>query len=160
MAKIKSLVGNPPDFHLPITMQELDGSDAEFIFKCKGRTLRDWHPIAVKRMTADANAMLEAAEARAAADAKSDEPATDSAPKVKSKAKTKRLEVTDAQMQEAVEKGLAGTTEIIREVACGWDLDDEFTDENIALMCSRYPGVHQRLWGQYDARIRGNRLGN
>lgn len=162
MAKVKSLVGNPADFHLPITMQELDGTDAEFVFTCKGRTLRDWHPLSVKRMTADANAMLDAVEAREAAEAKNDEPAVDDVPKPKSKAKakTKRIEVTDAQLQESVDKGLARTTEIIREVASGWDLDDEFNDENIGLMCSRYPGVHQRLWEQYDARVRGNRLGN
>jgi hypothetical protein len=52
------------------------------------------------------------------------------------------------------------TTEIIREVATGWDLDDEFTDANIAQLCSRFPGVHQKLWQAYDARIRGDRLGN
>ncbi|MPS98609.1 MAG: hypothetical protein E2581_08925 [Pseudomonas sp.] len=157
MAKIKSLVGAPPEFHLPIALKDLDGSDAEVIFKCVGRTLRDWHPLAIKRITDDANAMLEVEEAREALEAKSDEPAA-AAPKRKTKAT--RFEISDEDLQQSIDKGLVQTTEIIREVATGWDLDDEFTDANIALLCSRFPGVHQKLWQAYDARIRGDRLGN
>lgn len=157
MAKIKSLVGAPPEFHLPVALKDLDGSDAEVIFKCVGRTLRDWHPLAIKRITDDANAMLEVEEAREGPEVKSDEPAT-AAPKRKTKAK--RFEVSGEELQQSIDKGLVQTTEIIREVADGWDLDDEFTDANIALLCSRFPGVHQKLWQAYDARIRGDRLGN
>lgn len=157
MAKIKSLVGAPPEFHLPIALKDLDGSDAEVIFKCVGRTLRDWHPLAIKRITDDANAMLEVEEAREGLEVKSDEPAA-AAPK--RKAKAKRFKVSGEELQQSIEKGLVQTTEIIREVATGWDLDDEFTDANIAQLCSRFPGVHQRLWQAYDARIRGDRLGN
>jgi hypothetical protein len=157
MAKIKSLVGAPPEFHLPIALKDLDGSDAEVIFKCQGRTLRDWHPLAIKRITDDANAMLEVEEARDGLEAKSDEPAA-GAPKRKTKAK--RFEVTGEELQQSIDKGLVQTTEIIREVATGWDLDDEFTDANLAQLCSRFPGVHQKLWQAYDARIRGDRLGN
>lgn len=158
MAKIKSLVGAPPEFHLPIALKDLDGSDAEVIFKCVGRTLRDWHPLAIKRITDDANAMLEVEEAREGLEAKSDEPAA-AAPQ-KRKTKAKRFEVSDEDLQQSIDKGLVQTTEIIREVATGWDLDDEFTEPNIALLCSRFPGVHQKLWQAYDARIRGDRLGN
>lgn len=159
MAKIKTLTGTPPAFDLDITMLELDGSDAEIGFKCLGRTLRDWHPVAVKRITDDANHMIEAAEARETEAAKKEAPQPEPAAKAKAKAKSKRLEVNAAEMQEAVEKNLSRSAEIIREVATGWDLDDEFSDENIKLMCATYPGVHQRLWEKYDARIRGDRLG-
>lgn len=165
MAKIKSLVGAPPEFHLPIALKDLDGSDAEVIFKCVGRTLQDWHPLSVKRLTDDGNAMAEVAEAYAAeaeAEAEKVEATEEAGPKRKSRAeaKSKLHEFSEEKAQAEINKGLARMAEIVREVATGWDLDDEFTDANIALLCSRFPGVHQKLWQAYDARIRGDRLGN
>lgn len=164
MAKIKSLVGAPPEFHLPIALKDLDGSDAEVIFKCQGRTLRDWHPLSVKRIADDGNAMAEVADAYAEAEAAAEKVEADqeAAPKPKSRAraKPKRYEVSEEKVQAEIDKGLARTADIIREVATGWDLDDEFTDANIANLCSRFPGVHQKLWQAYDDRIRGDRLGN
>lgn len=158
MAKIKSLSGNPADFHVPVVMKELDGkTDAEFIFTCKGRTLRDWHPMAVKRMADDANAMLDAAEAQKAAEEKD---AEETAPAKKTKAKSARIKVTEADANKAIDEGLKRMVEIVRAVATGWDLDDEFSDENIEQACSMYPGIHQELWRKYDERIRGNRSGN
>ena len=162
MAKIKTLSGAPADFHIPITVHELDGSEAEIIFTLKGRTLRDWHPMAVKRMTEDANMMIDAAEERdklteAMGDGDGGE---DAQPKRKKAAKTKRLEFKEQEAQDVLQKGLARSAEIVLEVAVGWDLEDEFNAENLKVLCSRYPGVHQQLWEKYDARIRGNRLGN
>lgn len=152
--KIKTLSGAPADFHIPITVQELDGSEAEIIFTCKGRTLKDWHPVFVQQLTDDANNMIEAAETQEAAK-------TASETKKKGEAKPqKRLEFNAAELEEAVQKGLSRAIEIIRKVAGGWDLEDEFSDANLEALTSRYPGVHQALWAKYDERIRGNRLGN
>lgn len=162
MAKIKTLSGAPADFHLPITVKELDGTENEIIFKMKGRTLREWHPVATKRMTEDANNIIAAAEEREAAEAKlkaaSESQADaqeDDAPK-----KLSRIEYDEDAANDVIQKGLGRATEIIMEVASGWDLDDEFSDENLATLCSRYPGVHQQIWEKYNERVRGNRLGN
>ena len=160
MAKIKSLSGAPEDFHIPITVRELDGTESEIIFTFKGRTLREWHPMAVKRMTEDANAMIDAAEEREKLEGKAADTPDDAEEKPKRKTKAKRLEYKEDEMAAAVQKGLARAADILNSIAVGWDLEDEFNAENLQLLCSRYPGVHQSAWEKYDARIRGNRLGN
>lgn len=160
MAKIKSLSGAPADFHIPITVRELDGSESEIIFAFKGRTLSDWHPMAIKRMTEDANAMIDAAEEREKLEGQAADTPDEAEEKPKRKTKAKRLEYKEDEMTAAVQKGLARSAGILLEIAVGWDLEDEFTAENLQLLCSRYPGVHQQAWEKYDARIRGNRLGN
>lgn len=161
--KIKSLSGNPADFHLPIIARALDGTEMEVIFTFKGRTLKDWHPIATKRMTDDANHMIAATEEREDLGkqiqiAETDAEPAEGAPKRKKK--SKRIEFDESKANEAIDRNLRRSVEIIREVAAGWDLDDDFTDENLESLCSRYPGIHQEAWGKYDSRVRGNRLGN
>lgn len=161
MAKIKSLSGAPADFHIPVTVHELDGTGAEIIFTFKGRTLRDWHPMALKRMTEDANMMIDAAEEREKlAEATVGEAEAEEGQAKRKKTKHKRLEYKEKEAHDVMQKGLARSAEIIQEVAIGWDLEDEFNEDNLKTLCARYPGVHQRAWEKYDARIRGNRLGN
>lgn len=161
--KIKSLTGNPADFHLPITARDLDGTEVEVIFTFKGRTLRDWHPVATKRMTDDANRMISASEEREDLEKQIQIAETDAEPAegaTKRKKKTKRIDFDESKANEAIDTNLRRSVEIIREVASGWDLDDDFTDENLESLCSRFPGIHQEVWGKYDSRVRGNRLGN
>lgn len=161
--KIKSLSGNPADFHLPITARDLDGTEVEVIFTFKGRTLRDWHPLATKRLTDDANHMIAAAEEREDVEKQVQITESDADPAegtTKRKKKSKRIDFDEAKANESISSNLRRAVEIIREVATGWDLDDEFTDENLESLCSRYPGIHQEAWGKYNERVRGNRLGN
>lgn len=169
MAKIKTLTGNPADFPLPIKVHELDGTEAEIILTFKGRTLRDWHPIAVKQMTDDANNLLAAEnaqqEARESSEAGANgaESAADEEAKRKPRKKSEKLkpmEFDPAAVEETMKTGLKRSTDVIRLLANGWDLDIEFSDANIELLCTTYPGVHQTAWAEYDRRIRGNRLGN
>lgn len=144
MAKLTKLAGAPANFPLEVEVQDLSGSPVEVGFICIGQTLRDWHPVAVRRAADDANHALDAA---ATVKAQTDDGG-------------ERLVVNEADVAAGLDKGMQRMVAIIREVANGWDLEDEFSDENIAVLCSKFPGVHQLLWVKYDRRIRGDRLGN
>jgi hypothetical protein len=148
--KLKTLSGDPEDFFIPITVVNLSGKELEIIFKCQGRTLKDWHPIFAQQLTDDANNIIDAETAKDEAKAEDDT----------KKKKQKRLEFNSAELDEAVNKGLGKTVAIIRKVAVGWDLEDEFSDVKLEELSAKFPGTHQKLWAEYDSRIRGNRLGN
>lgn len=150
MAKLINLDEAPENFELTITTKNLKGADVEISFTCRGRTLRDWHPIAIRRMAEDANQSIDAAEK--AKDGNGPAPA-DETPR-------RRVVVSDVEVQEGIERGLGQMSEIIGEVAVGWGLSNEYNAANLATLCSKFPGVHQQLWAKYDARIRGDRLGN
>lgn len=147
MAKLTTLAGSPGDFELTVKTKNLQGIDVEIPFTCIGRTLREWHPISLKRMAVDANSAIDAADkAEKPAGKKSDKP--------------ERVVLDEAKIQSGIDAGMKQMTDVIKEAASGWDLDDEFNDANLDTLCSKFPGIHQDLWRQYDARIRGDRLGN
>lgn len=149
MAKLINLDEAPENFELTITTKNLKGADVEIPFTCIGRTLRDWHPIAVRRMAEDANQSIDAAEKAKTGDGQTSAEET-----------PRRVVVSDTEVQEGIERGLGRMSEIITEVAVGWGLSNEYSADNLAKLCSKFPGVHQQLWERYDARIRGDRLGN
>ncbi|MDR0215616.1 MAG: phage tail assembly chaperone [Comamonas sp.] len=144
MAKLTTLAGAPADFPLEVQVQDLSGAPVDVGFICIGRTLSDWHPIAVHRAADDANHALDAA----------------ATVKARSDTGQERLVINEAEVQEGLDKGFGRMIQIIREASNGWDLADEFSDANIAVLCSKFPGIHQSLWAKYDRRIRGDRLGN
>jgi hypothetical protein len=53
-----------------------------------------------------------------------------------------------------------GDVETVRAVASGWDLDDAFTDENIATLCSNYAGAGFAIVQTYLDELRGARAKN
>lgn len=144
MTKLTTLTGAPADFPLEVEVRDLSGVPFDITFICHGRTLRDWHPVAIRRAADDANHALASAEI------------------VKSKevSGNDRLIVDEADVQSSLDKGLERMVSIILEVAQGWDLEDDFNAAGIAQLCSKFPGVHQALWAKYDQRVRGDRLGN
>jgi len=151
MAKLKTLAGAPANFPLTIETQDLAGNDVEITFTAIGRTLRDWHPIYIKRVTDEANASIENAE-KAQADAE--------AAAGKAKRKAKPVAFNEAEVQNNMEKALQTAVGLVREVACGWELDDEFTDDAIKDLISKYPGIQQVAHQKYHDAISGNRAKN
>lgn len=152
-------LGKPADFPLFITVQELDGSDSKIPFTGIGRTTLEWQPITLARIERETKTLLEqeekleAEKAKAAAEAES----TDEA---KKPAKRKRFAVPHAEIAKTTEQGFQDAIASVREVASGWELEDDFSDENIKAAIARFPGLQAKLWQEYDARIKGNRLGN
>lgn len=145
----------PADFPLVVKTYALDGSEVTVTFTGIGRTLRDWMPIALKRLEADANERLELEEKRQdllAAPTQEAEP-------VKSK-KARRIKLDAADAVKAQEEALDKAVAKLREVAAGWDLEDEFTDANLKELVIRFPGIQGDAWTQYDERIKGHRVKN
>lgn len=148
-------LSKPADFPLAITVQELDGSEVQIPFTCIGRTTLDWQPIALARLEKDANALIDQEEKLQAEQEKTAAAAPEDKPK-----KRQRIKIPHAEIAKTTEKGLAEAVAMVREVAGGWGLEIEFSDENIRKAIALYPGVQAKLWQEYDARIKGNRAKN
>ena len=144
-------LGKPANFNLPIKAIDLAGEDVTVIFTGIGRTLRDWMPISLKRTEAEINARLDAEEK--AREAIADKPKK---PGAKAKRVSLDLKEVEAGQEDALDKAVAK----VREFACGWDLEEEFTDANIKELIVMFPGIQGDAWSEYDARIKGNRAKN
>lgn len=155
--KLKTLGGKPSDFPLSITVHELDGTEWQVPFICIGRTTLDWQPISLARLEKDANALIDQEEKLEAENARAtkNEEAQETTPK-----KRKRIVVPHKEIAKNTEAGLKEAIAVVREVASGWELEEEFTDENIKQAIIRFPGIQAQLWNEYDARVKGNRRGN
>lgn len=59
-------------------------------------------------------------------------------------------------------KDVVGKTDVetVKDVATGWGLSDEFSDENIGKLCSNYLGAGFAIAQAYLSEIRQARLGN
>lgn len=68
---------------------------------------------------------------------------------------------TRAQTKEWIE-GLAdgSDTAIVQEIVVAWELDDEFTPENVARLCENYLGAAAAILSTYLAELRGAREKN
>lgn len=151
-------LGKPADFSLPITVQELDGTDVQIPFIGIGRTTLEWQPITLARIERESKALLEREEKLEAEKAKATE--TPKADEAKKPAKRKQFAIPHAEIAKTTEQGFQAAVDSIREVASGWELEDDFTDENIKAAVARFPGLQAKLWQEYDARIKGNRTKN
>lgn len=149
MAKLTTLNGNPAGFDLTVTTQNLQGADVEITFKCKGRTLRDWHPVYAKRIADDTNRVI-------ANQAEREEKSTAR----KKESKVDKVEFNEGEIKAGIEDSLKQAASVVLEVADGWDIADEFNEASIMNMIDKFPGTHQKLHAEYDARIRGNRAKN
>ena len=159
--QIVSLKEKPADFEFAVVMKNLQGEDVEIPFIGVGRTLKDWMPIKLKRLEEEGNAHLEMVEKqqKIREDAESDAEKAEGKSTAE-KSKPKRITLDPAEIDKGINEGLAKGVAKVREFASGWGLDDDFTDENIADLIARYPGVQGLGWNNYDDRIYGNRLGN
>jgi len=59
-------------------------------------------------------------------------------------------------------QNLAGVedVELVKDVASGWDLDDEFNDANITALTQTYGGSARAILDKYFAEQTGAKLGN
>lgn len=145
----------PANFPLEIKTHNLSGDEVTIPFIAIGRTLRDWMPIALKRIEVEANERLDVSEKTQKAIAAAE---TDAASEKPKKAKRISLDLADAakNQEDALDKAVIK----VREFASGWDLEDEFTDEKIKELIVMFPGIQGDGWEQYDARVKGNRAKN
>ena len=54
----------------------------------------------------------------------------------------------------------ATDAETLIDCVVGWDLDDEFTPQNVKLFCNNYPGAAYAIVTDYMAELRGHRAKN
>lgn len=161
MAKLKTLQGAPKNFELSVSVDNLDGTQSEIQFQCIGRTLRDWQPIYLQRLAGEANAKIDAQEKiDQQTHAQEAEQEPKKGKKKDSSTEVKRIEFDADEIRSSLETSLNSPVEIIQEVATGWDLEDDFTPENLKELISRYPGVQAKLFQLYHERIVGNRAKN
>jgi hypothetical protein len=50
--------------------------------------------------------------------------------------------------------------EVIQALACGWELDDEFSAENIGRLLENYGGVGMAVFEAYERELSGARVKN
>jgi hypothetical protein len=50
--------------------------------------------------------------------------------------------------------------ETVKSVVCAWELDDSFTDENIAKLCQNYLGAGAAILETYSRELVGARIKN
>lgn len=155
MAMKLTTLTKPADFPLEIKTHNLSGDEVSIPFIAIGRTLRDWMPVALKRIEVEANERLDASDKQREALAPTESEGASAKPK---KAKRITLDLADAakNQEEALDKAVAK----VREFASGWELEDEFTDEKIKELIVMFPGIQGDGWEQYDARVKGNRAKN
>lgn len=151
--QLKTLKGAPPSFPITVTTKDLSGQDVEITFTAIGRTLRDWHPIYMKRLADEANANIAAQEKAKAAVGAADDERADNEP---AEPVVYNADEVSANIEDALKRGAA----LVREVATGWALDVEFADAAITDLIAQYPGVQQVLHQQYHQTIMGHRVKN
>lgn len=64
------------------------------------------------------------------------------------------------QNEAAAEEGTASDVALIMSIATGWDLDDEFNEENVARLCDAYPRAAGAIAIKYARELVGVREGN
>jgi len=67
---------------------------------------------------------------------------------------------TREQLKEWVESPSNDEVAQFREMVAGWELDDEFNDDNIRRLCDNYPGASLAVLAAYVDELRGARVGN
>lgn len=65
-----------------------------------------------------------------------------------------------SEIQELYQRENNKDVDFIKEIACGWDLEDEFNDENVQLLVDYYPGSALALMGSYLGALAGQRVKN
>ena len=153
-------LAKPADFPLEIKTVNLAGEEVTITFTGIGRTLRDWMPVALKRLETEANERLDAEEKRQELMAGTDKPEAEADAKSSKPKKVKRITLNAADAVKGQEEALDKAAAKVREFALGWDLEEEFSDANIKELIVMFPGIQGDGWEQYDARIKGARTKN
>ncbi len=67
---------------------------------------------------------------------------------------------TRDQVVEWLEKRDTSDIDSVKDCAMGWDLDDEFNDENVTRLCQNYLGAGFAIVTAYLSELRGARAKN
>lgn len=133
MAKI--VLGKRPEhFNLPVTINLLEGGTATINLKAKTRSRTEFSALQ--------DEVAEAARGRVEA-AKADTEG-DKTPK----------------WSDLVGRSIDADAGFIVKLADGWDLDDDFTKENVMQLIDTFGGAAQKIVDGYQAAIVEGRLGN
>jgi isopropylmalate/homocitrate/citramalate synthase len=69
-------------------------------------------------------------------------------------------EAVDESIRRAMEATLSANADYIMRIATGWDLEHEFTRQNVVQLCDELPGAALAMMSQYREAITEGRLGN
>ena len=66
----------------------------------------------------------------------------------------------DVSLAEALSQTCEQNAEYIMKIASGWDLEEEFTRENVERLCDELPGAAIEIINAYRVAVAEGRLGN
>lgn len=64
------------------------------------------------------------------------------------------------ELMEASKDVTRTDTDMVMDVASGWELEDPFTKESIDALCENYIAAPRAIWEKYLSEMVGARLGN
>ena len=134
MAKIK-LGSRPKSFKRTVKVPMLDGTEGTIEMLYKYRTRSEFGKF-IDDITEAAGAKIKPAEI----------PATDDEAKF--------------SFADLMERTKESNSEYILKVADGWNLDEEYSLENIAILCDELPGAAMAIMETYRLAVAEGRLGN
>ncbi len=133
MAKI--ILGKRPEhFNLAITIGLLDGSTAVINLKAKTRSRTEFSALQ-DEVVESARNRAEAAKADAQGD-------------------------KGIKWSELVGRSIESDAAFILKLADGWDLEDDFTKDNVMRLIDDFGGAAQKIVDGYQAAVMEGRLGN
>lgn len=173
MAKL--VIGSAPaTFPLSVEVQTPNGP-ATVEFTAKHLLATEWAEMR-ETNTEEINAAVKALFDAARADAEAEYAAAQKKAKKPAKAKSE-AELSEEDAEAAKEAAILALIKpvknsvikqlvvdkaaaMIAKIATGWDLDDEFGPQALALMCNKYQGAHEAVFDAYNNKLEGRRLGN
>lgn len=132
-------------FPLPITVNKLDGTDAQVTFTCKAMRKTAWAKLRDDYHTT----MLRASASRTEE--------VDSRP---TDVDSLVAAVSNNGMHSLVERGLQTDAELVLQFATAWDLADDLTADSLAALEDEFGGTLAKAIRAYEAAIYQGRLGN
>jgi hypothetical protein len=171
---LKRLGSQAPEFDMPVDIQKLDGTPARLTLRCKALKKTEWAGIKDARQREAIEATL---NAKVAADTNAQEkPASEeNATKGKAKAKAPAAETPkDASalrevvlrtfdentLTSAVNDALKTDASLVLKFAIGWDLEDEFSVENLQALENEFAGSLEAAANAYNLAVFHGRVGN
>lgn len=173
MAKL--IISDAPDsFPLTVEIQTPNGP-ATVEFTARHLLATEWQEMR-EANTEEVNSAVKAMFDTARAEAEAEYAAAQKKPKKPAKAKAEAgqseedaeavkeaaiLALIKPVKESAIKKMIVEkASAMIAKIATGWDLDEEFNQASLALMCNKYQGAHGAVFAAYNETLEGLRLGN
>lgn len=169
---LKRLGAQAPEFDLPVDIQKLDGTPARLVLRCKALRKTEWAAIKDARQreliesTLDTKVAAEA-DAVAASDKapkrgrKKAADATDDTPKDANALREVVLRTFDENsLVGAVNDALKADAALVLKFAIGWELEDEFNEQNLGALEDEFAGAMETAINAYDRAVFRGQVGN